>query len=1416
MDHPAPPPGFAPEDANWQTTAGRPTGTAATEGHSAGAGSLSSDGSDPWIRRDPWTRLPAQENVNTDYLQFLQSRQGLEAGPATPPTGAQMTPPVRNDFVRLGAQQELHPLHWGHAAREEAERTTAGPPPEWDGAKMEFRDYKIKAKLWLRTTRTPPTARGPMLLKGLTGPPWEHMKFLAADDGWLDNPDNGRILINLMDTKEYYGEEERESMLAACSRITFHLRRAKGEKAQAFMLRWDDAERRVKEKGVNLPGEYQGFLLVTALQLTSDQIKLLLNYTRGSLQVSDVKAWLRIHETDLDITTLGNDKKKSTNEVHTIYEETVQEEGEVLDMEGDLIQDEDTEMLLTTLAEMSDGENDGQTTTEISEGEAKEVLLTMLKERPRTRSFQGAMKAKKNRDLARGFGAGRDGALRPGTYKVSIEELKRRTKCHRCQEVGHWSRECPNKGRGKGDGKPKDIHYITAETSDEIEFLYLDADAASHSDPTVKDTQAEFVYMSVPPIITHEILTMETSVEAGCATIDTGCQRMAIGLDALERYQSMLPPELFIRFRRERHQFRSVHQTSCTERVAVMPSSLGPRGSYLKPAIFEDETCRSAPFLISLPFLLHCGIQLHLDPTFGLLLRSEKLGFSARCHLGPTGALRVFLQDFSEDQIRRLAGKQDSKHVEYELLRTEHSAGSTENARSSHSVRPVSEHAEPPQEEPHRGRGEHLDDSSVVPDGATSLRYDHPSASASSSLPDPHSRTTGHEVSTDHPVRRPPRGGGVGRDRQPLGGEAAGTKPPGGTRSISISDDGGVPVHRHRHTDRVEQGNRSNPHGTGSQHVADPPGTGSSISPTMPLPAQDQAVHLHDTEELPAAFLALPSRTRSTMPLLPMVGPSQELEKPASRLPGRSDLRGAATTVSVAMPTQEDHQTGEQRIPGEGDLQGVWQGAHRRDHRSGEGALSVQGPEGSIHLIKELHTLAGSRDSVSSGGVRLPGISSMEESTKGNSFRHAMSVVETTSSGRSHRDDRAGGLPGMAEVQASPSGEQGASPTPLSERRLTNGLRHNMVGRLKQTERLWHELDSLLSMDHSEPMGTPLAEVYSRIRKAAHHGSQQLKTYKELFSMDAKQLSTVMEICNPGCFNKQADNFGLRCGQVFDIVLGWDLLNTQSQQHVVQYIKSERPGLVLLAPPCTMFSTLQHLSIRTRHANSKLFDDHLRELRRARNLLKFCVEVCQLCRELKLTYVFEHPWGATSWSEPCLKRLVQQPDSYLARVDQCQFGLVSSQGNPMRKRSGFLTNLLDLATSLNRTCHGDHQHEHIVGRAPGDTDNRSRMAQRYPKLLIQCILGTYAANIGLNASELHHVHASHIITIDEQLTKKFQLNSLAVGDAVRPRVGEAVPLGVGVAECHAIESPETEGDHDDEDHERKGDFPGVKFFNSMK
>ena len=36
-------------------------------------------------------------------------------------------------------------------------------------------------------------------------------------------------------------------------------------------------------------------------------------------------------------------------------------------------------------------------------------------------------------------------------FKIEVQELKKRTRCHRSNQVGHWSRECPKpKGFGKG------------------------------------------------------------------------------------------------------------------------------------------------------------------------------------------------------------------------------------------------------------------------------------------------------------------------------------------------------------------------------------------------------------------------------------------------------------------------------------------------------------------------------------------------------------------------------------------------------------------------------------------------------------------------------------------------------------------------------------------------------------------------------------------------------------------------------------------------------------------------------------------------------------------------------------------------------------------------------------------------------
>ena len=116
--------------------------------------------------------------------------------------------------------------------------------------------------------------------------------------------------------------------------------------------------------------------------------------------------------------------------------------------------------------------------------------------------------------------------------------------------------------------------------------------------------------------------------------------RLAIGLETLK---NLLPfvPEPLIQTMNSQNRFKSVHGISTTERLAIVPSSLGRRGSILRPAIFEDSHGQHVPFLLSLPLLLHGGCHISLEPNHGLYICLGKGGERIRCHLGPAGSLRV-------------------------------------------------------------------------------------------------------------------------------------------------------------------------------------------------------------------------------------------------------------------------------------------------------------------------------------------------------------------------------------------------------------------------------------------------------------------------------------------------------------------------------------------------------------------------------------------------------------------------------------------------------------------------------------------------------------------------------------------------------------------------------------------------------
>ena len=101
---------------------------------------------------------------------------------------------------------------------------------------------------------------------------------------------------------------------------------------------------------------------------------------------------------------------------------------------------------------------------------------------------------------------------------------------------------------------------------------------------------------------------------------------------------------------------------------------------------------------------------------------------------------------------------------------------------------------------------------------------------------------------------------------------------------------------------------------------------------------------------------------------------------------------------------------------------------------------------------------------------------------------------------------------------------------------------------------------------------------------------------------------------------------------------------------------------------------------------------------------------------------FEHPAGATSWSQDCVDSVRKLPGVFTVVFDQCMLGLVSKVNRiPMRKRTRIMTNSYMLASHLKgRLCDKSHEHQQIQGTEGGM--KRSVWAQLYPPGLVHCLV----------------------------------------------------------------------------------------------
>ena len=310
----------------------------------------------------------------------------------------------------------------------------------------------------------------------------------------------------------------------------------------------------------------------------------------------------------------------------------------------------------------------------------------------------------------------------------------------------------------------------------------------------------------------------------------------------------------------------------------------------------------------------------------------------------------------------------------------------------------------------------------------------------------------------------------------------------------------------------------------------------------------------------------------------------------------------------------------------------------------------------------------------------------------------------------------------------------------------------------------------------------------------------------------------VSEIYSPprvSAVAKLCPSFGILPGFALDLTTHdsdgrhWDFDEEDMRARAWAKVKSEEPLLLIGSPMCTAFSAWQHINNAKRDP-AVVAKEYERGLRH----LSFCCELYEYQARHGRYFLHEHPAQAMSWCTDVVKKIMNLEGVERTVGHQCQYG-AQSDGQPIKKPTGFMSNCPGIRKALSKICSGRHGQ---CSRAEGGdhilcNGRVARMAAIFPLKLCKAILSGLRSQlksdgividgeVGLHAidpMELDNEHVEvdgHLFKFDDgqgpffdDLTKQ-ELPKLLVQAARRKELeyfeSKSVWKRVPISEAHRI------------------------------